>query len=228
MPSKLSIIIPVYNEQTTIREILARVFAANVGEWARQIIVVNDGSTDNTLRRLEELNKEFNFKLINLPGNQGKGSAIQAGLDWVSGDYVIIQDADLEYNPVDYGSMLASTTGDNIVYGSRNLKPKMHGYFVYTLGGRFLTALINRIWQTKLTDINTGYKLIPTQLLREFNLSANRFDFCEEVTIKALRRGYNIIEVPISYEPRSFKQGKKIRWYDGLRAVITIIKLSYL
>lgn len=229
MPNnKLSIIIPVYNEAATIAEILARVDEVMLAAWDKEIIVVNDGSTDETGKCLVDLSGRYDFKLITLNNNHGKGEAIKQALVKATGDYIIVQDADLEYNPVDYLKLLEAVDGDNVVYGSRNLEPKKRGYYVYTLGGRFLTWLINKFWHTKLTDINTGYKLIPTDLLRSLNLQARRFDFCEEVTIKLLRRGFEIVEVPISYEPRSFKQGKKIRWYDGLRAVYTIIKLSYL
>ncbi len=228
MPNKLSVIIPVYNEQDTVSEILSQVFAVELSNWLKQVIVIDDASTDKTQEILNQLMLKYNFELIRHELNKGKGAAIKSALGKVTGDYVIIQDADLEYSPVEYSKLLSVANVNQVVYGSRNLHTQTHGYYFYTLGGKFLTGLVDYIWRVNLTDINTGYKLIPAELFKSLDLKAERFDFCEEMTIKLLRRGYNIIEAPISYKPRSFRQGKKIRWYDGLRAIITIIKLSYL
>jgi len=223
---RLSIIIPVFNEEKTIEEILNRVIKVSL-PMEKEIIVVNDASLDNTQKTLIELKKQFNFVLIEHKINQGKGAAIKNGLSVVSGDFVLIQDADLEYDPRDYPALLEPLIKGqaDVVYGSRILRKNPHSSELYFLGGQFLTRFFNIIFKTHLTDINTGYKVFKKGILEKLDLKEKRFAFCEEVTSKAVKKGYKITERPINYSPRSFKEGKKIRWWkDGFRSLFAIIK----
>lgn len=225
---KLSIIIPVFNEKETVEEIIKQVAAAPILGYEKEIIVVNDGSNDGTEKILENLREKLNFILLRHPQNLGKGAAIKTALEQVTGNLVLIQDADLEYSPDDYQKLLkAFDEKTSIVYGSRNLEKTRRGYFLYFLGGRFLTAFFNIMFGSKLTDINTGYKLFQTDVIKNINLKSNGFEFCEEVTAKILKSGYFIKEVPIYYYPRKFSQGKKIRFLDGLSGIWTIIKYRF-
>lgn len=221
----LSIIIPVFNEAKTIAEVIKRVIAVPVFDWEKEIIVVDDGSNDGTEKILKNLQKKYNFLLLRHSENLGKGAAIKTGLKKVKGDFVLIQDADLEYDPNDYQILLAALDKNSpVVYGSRILGKTKRGNLLYYLGGRFLTLFFNFLFGSKLTDINTGYKLFRTDVLKNINLESNGFEFCEEVTAKILKFGYSIKEVPIHYYPRGHSQGKKIRVKDGLIALLTIIK----
>jgi len=191
----------------------------------KEIIVVDDGSTDGTERVLKNLKKKYNFLLLQYSKNLGKGAAIKAGLKKVTGDFVLIQDADLEYDPSDYKSLLSALDQNfSVVYGSRSLARTKRGYFLYYLGGRFLASFFNLLFGSRLTDINTGYKLFRTDVIKNINIGSNGFEFCEEVTGKILKSGYLIKEIPINYYPRKFSQGKKVRFWDGLIAFWTIIK----
>lgn len=207
---KLSIIIPVFNEKETIEEIIKRVIAAPSLDYQKEIIVVDDGSNDGTEKILENLKERFTFFLIRHPQNLGKGAAIKTGLQQTTGEIILIQDADLEYDPNDYQELLSAFNDNSpVVYGSRNLGKAKHGYFLYFLGGKFLTAFCNIMFGSNLTDINTGYKLFRGDIIKNINLESNGFEFCEEVTAKILKSGYPIKEVPIHYYPREFSQGKK-------------------
>ncbi len=221
----LSIIIPVYNEEKTIIKILDRIEEQKLPRWKKQIIVVDDASTDGTYQQIESYTKKIIW--FRHRKNKGKGAAIKTGLRAVNGDAVLIQDADLEYDPKDYSKLLEIYTKNNAhaVYGSRNLRIRRRGYLPFFWGGKFLTWLVNILYHTRLTDINTGYKLIDTRLLKSLKLTSNRFNFCEEVTIKLLKRAIKIYEVPISYNPRTFKEGKKLSALDGLVGVVTIVRL---
>ena len=223
MSKTLSIIIPVYNEEKTIAEILRRVAEVNLGPIQKQIVIVDDGSADKTA----EILKKFSLECLILrhQKNQGKGAAIKTALPHLQGEYAIIQDADLEYDPADWPKLLAAMDENTAaVYGSRNLGSAGRGYFHYYFGGRSLTLVTNLLFGSHLTDINTGYKLFQTDFLKSLNLQSNGFEFCEEVTCKILKRGGIIKEVPVSYQPRTFKEGKKITWLDGLIAIWTIVK----
>jgi glycosyltransferase involved in cell wall biosynthesis len=222
---KLSIIIPVFNEKGTIEEILRRIIAAPALDYEKEIIVVDDGSNDGTDKILKDLKQKFNFVLLEHVKNSGKGSAIKTALKKISGDLVLIQDADLEYSPRDYQALLRAFNKDSpVVYGSRNLGKTRRGYFLFFLGGRSLTFFLNLIFGSKLTDINTGYKLFRADIIKNINLQSDGFEFCEEVTAKILKSGYPIKEVPIHYYPRKFSEGKKLRFRDGLIGLWTILK----
>ncbi|MDI6603376.1 MAG: glycosyltransferase family 2 protein [Patescibacteria group bacterium] len=222
---KLSIIIPVFNEKETVREIIRLVIAAPILNYEKEIIVIDDGSTDGTEKILKSLKEKNGFLLLQHPKNLGKGAAIKTGLKKVTGDFVLIQDADLEYDPNDYQNLLnALDENSPVVYGSRNLGKGKRGYLFYLLGGRFLTAFLNIMFGSNLTDVNTGYKLFRADIIKNINLESNGFEFCEEVTAKILKSGYPIKEIPIHYYPRKFSEGKKIRFWDGLIGFWTIIK----
>jgi len=224
---RLSIIIPVYNEEKTIGETLQRVINAPLPDYEKEIIVVNDGSNDGTRQMLKNLKTNLGFVLLEHAVNLGKGSAIKTALKHVTGTAVLIQDADLEYLPDDYQELLKTFDGHSPVYGSRNLGKAERGHFLFFLGGKLLTHLFNLLFGAHLTDINTGYKLFPTDLIKSIPLESNGFEFCEEITAKVCELGYTIKEVPIHYSPRSFSAGKKIRATDGLIAAWAIIKYRF-
>lgn len=225
---QLSIIIPVYNEEATLAEIISRVRATKL---AYEIIVIDDGSTDSSpdiLRRLQDEGQPP-LRIFRHVHNQGKGAAIRTGLTVVTGDFVLVQDADLEYDPADYPGLIAPLTNSEVevVYGSRNLRLNPRSTFAFYWGGRLLSWVTNWLYGSRITDEATGYKVIKTELLRDLDLETDGFEFCPEVTAKLLRRGIFIHEVPISYNPRSWVAGKKIRWYDGLIAIWTLIKYRF-
>lgn len=214
---------PVYNEAATIAEIIARVKAVPID---KEIIVINDGSIDGTE---EILSRAHNIKVIKHQKNQGKGMAIRTGLKEATGNMVIIQDADLEYDPGDYLRLIAPIESGQaeVVYGSRNLVIKKSGKKIYKWGGIFLSLLANFLYGLNITDEATGYKVFKTALLKNLNLQCERFEFCPEVTAKLGRNKFKIIEVPISYNPRSHAEGKKIRLKDGLKAASVLIKYKF-
>ena len=218
---KLSIIIPSYNEAGTIRQIIARV--KKLKEISPEIIVVNDGSTDSTKKILSS---QEGIKKITLPKNQGKGVAIRAGIQQAAGDYVLIQDADLEYDPADIQSLLDPVINKKaeVVYGSRFLGPHKNMLFWHLKGNQFLSLVTNFLYNTTLSDMEVGYKLIPKKLLDSLSLKENRFGFEPEITAKILKQGIRIYEVPISYSGREFCEGKKITWKDGLWAFFLLCK----
>jgi glycosyltransferase involved in cell wall biosynthesis len=225
---KLSVIIPVYNEATTLEEIINRVRATRLAD---EIVVVDDGSSDASPAILARLQHTCQPALVILrhPCNQGKGAAMRTGLAAVTGDLVLVQDADLEYNPADYPALLAPFADPcvAVVYGSRNLQGNPKSSFTFYWGGRLLSWLTNWFYGARITDEATGYKVIKTELLRQIGLETDGFEFCPEVTAKLLRRGVAIHEVPISYSPRSWNDGKKIQWQDGLIAIWTLIKYRF-
>jgi dolichol-phosphate mannosyltransferase len=227
---KISIIIPVYNEKKTILEILKKIENIDLKDlgFEKEIIIVDDGSTDGTREILKKLINKYN--IIFHPENKGKGSAIKSGLKKATGDYVIIQDADLEYDPKDYRVLLECAINNQaqVVYGSRTLNKKnKHSHFIYYLGGKLLSFLTSFLYKTKITDEATGYKLFKAELLKNIFLEGEGFDFCPEVTAKILKQKIKIFEVPINYYPRKKKEGKKIRLSDGIRAAFLLIKLRF-
>lgn len=224
---KLSVIMPVYNEAPTLRQIIDRVLAQPT---TREVIAVNDGSTDESFSILAEV-QDPRFKLVSEPKNRGKGWAIRRGLELVTGDAVIIQDADLEYDPADYARLLeVLERGEaRVVYGNRRHPGNQRSsYTRYLLGGMMLSFLTNLLFGSNLSDEPTCYKLFDARILKALRLRSRGFEFCPEVTGKVLRLGYHIAEVPISYSPRSFEEGKKIGFRDGLIAVGTLLKVRFM
>lgn len=225
---RLSIVIPVYNEEATISKVVDEVLDKRLDGWSKEIIVVNDGSSDRTRRELEKFGKKI--KLINLTENKGKGNALVNGFRRATGEVILIQDADLEYSPEDYPQLLSpfSRPHVNAVYGSRFLGPHLSTMYLYALGNKFVTWLTNVLFNTNLTDMETGYKVFRKSALDNMKLKANRFDFEPEFTAQLLRRGYQIYEVPISYFGRKFSEGKKLTWRDGVIAVWVLIKYRFI
>lgn len=221
---KLSIIIPVYNEESSIGRVLSEIKKLNVG-IEKEIIVVDDGSTDRTKQILnEEMKNEMitvHSSLINL----GKGAAVRFGLEYATGDIIIIQDADLELDPKEYPLLIKPILEgrSKVVYGSRFLGKKIKWNFNY-LANKFLTFLTNSIYDSRLTDIETAYKIFSRDVIKKIKLKCIGFEFEPEVTAKILRLGYKISETPISYHPRTVKEGKKINLYDGLKAIVYLFK----
>lgn len=220
---KISVIIPVYNEESTIAEILERVQAVDLD---KEIIVVDDGSTDRTLELLEA--KRSGIKHVHESRvNLGKGLAVRIGLTYADGDVVIIQDADLELDPAEYVQLVAPIArGEtNVVYGSRFRRPRgerpPRGR---VWANHALTRLTNLLYRTELTDMATAYKLVRTDVLRRLRLESRGFEFEPEITAKLARLGERIVEIPISYRPRSPAEGKKITWRDGLRYIWCLIR----
>jgi glycosyltransferase involved in cell wall biosynthesis len=220
---------PVFNERATIREICTAVDTAEVMGLEKELIIVDDGSTDGTreiLQRLEGLRSPHRVLLH--ARNMGKGAAIRTGLTYASGDAILIQDADLEYDPGDYADLLEPILRGraDIVYGSRirGGKPVRDFSLLYLWGNRFVTLLANLLYGAALTDMETCYKVFRADVLKHLQIHANRFDFEPEVTAKVLKRGHKIVEVPIAYFGRDKADGKKLSWRDGAGAVWTLIK----
>jgi len=225
---KLSVIIPAYNEERFIARVLNAVSKVNI-PIRMEIIIINDGSTDNTLteiNRFLEKNKKSNipYKLINKP-NGGKGSAIRAGIKESTGDIIIIQDADLEYDPRDYLKLIRKIIDKKamVVYGSRSLNKKnRYSHLSFLLGGKIVTFFTNVLFFSNLTDEPTCYKVFRADVIKKIKIKGNKFDWEPEVTAKILKKGIKIHEVPISYKPRRIEEGKKINWIDGLQAIWTL------
>jgi len=219
---KLSVIIPVYNEKETILKILEKVQKVPI---EKEIIIIDDGSNDGTTEILKNI-KDKNIKIIFKKVNEGKGSAIREGLKYVKGEIIVIQDADLEYEPMDWIKMVELIEEKNVdvVYGSRVLgRGKKSSLFFY-LGGRILSIITNILYNAKITDEPTCYKMFKKKVIKSIELKCKGFEFCPEITAKIRKKGYKIYEVPISYNPRSIKEGKKIRLKDGIMAIWTLIK----
>ncbi len=228
---KLSIIIPVYNEETTISQVLAEIARVDVPGIEKEIIVVDDGSTDQTPHILRERLAQVGdiTQLFVSPENFGKGAAIRIGLRYVTGDIVIIQDADLELDPQEYGLLLQPILSGEarVVYGSRFLRPVAGLPLRSRVANWVLARLTNLLYGTRLTDEATAYKVFDAEVIKSLRLRCIRFEFCPEVTAKVARAGYRIHEVPISYHPRTPAEGKKVRWTDGMVAVWTLIKYRF-
>ncbi len=229
MDKMLSIIIPCFNEKETILELLRLVESADIGTVSKEIIIVDDKSTDGTAELLRE--HVSRHKLIFNNNNRGKGWSIRRALKEVSGDIVIIQDADLEYNPNNYAELIEPILDGRtpVVYGSRerNKQNKTHSGLTFYAGGVFLSKLTNFLYGSDITDEPTCYKVFDTSLLKSIPLECERFEFCPEVTAKVLKLSIDIVEVPIDYYPRKINEGKKIGWCDGLEAVWTLLKSRF-
>jgi dolichol-phosphate mannosyltransferase len=226
----LSVIIPAFNEEKTLPQVLDRVLALPL---ELQVIAVSDGSTDSTTDIIRRYENERGIIAVTCKTNRGKGAAIHAGLQHATEPFTIIQDADLEYSPEQYRKLLDAAKSGHVVYGSRNLRhPAMRrknfSYFCFWIGGKLVTLVCNYLFAVHLTDEATCYKLFPTELLHKMNLQCKGFDFCPEVTAKTLRMGYRIVEVPIDYRPRTVGEGKKIRPWHGLQAILVLLKFRIL
>lgn len=219
----LTIIIPVLNEEKTIDLILDRISRVKLDF---EVIAVNDGSTDSTFDKLKQRENE-RFRVLSHPHNRGKGASIQTALPYAQGKYTIIQDGDLEYDPNDYLKLMEVMVSNNakVVYGSRILGKQPMSYLRYWLGGRGVTLFTNLLFGSRITDEPTCYKMFETSLLRSLELECPGFEFCPEVTGKILKRKIRIYEIPISYNPRTLEEGKKIKWRDGFIALWTLIKI---
>ena len=228
---KLSIVIPVYNEEQTIGEVVERVWAADLGGIEREVIIANDGSTDQTCKALDESRwiADPRVKRYDCPINLGKGAAVRLGLAFATGDILLIQDADLELDPNEYGRLLAPILEGRaqIVYGSRFLAPSQRIAFRRRVANRLLTMLTNALFGARLTDMETAYKVFRRSVLAGIRLRCVGFDFEPEITARFLRAGHRILEVPIRYNPRRTDEGKKIRWIDGVDAVYALLKCRF-
>lgn len=222
----LSIIIPTFNEAKTIKTVIKNVQAVNLGKVKKEIIIIDDASTDNSKAILSKLS---GIKYFRHQKNQGKGAAIHTALKHVQGDYVLIQDADLEYDPQDIPSLLDPVLTDKaeVIYGSRFLGPHKNMLFWHMAGNKFLSLMTNILFNTTLSDMEVGYKLIPTKLIKSFDLTSKRFGFEPEITAKILNTKHRIYEVPISYSGREFSEGKKITWRDGIKAFFLLIRFRF-
>lgn len=223
---KLSVIMPVYNEKDTVREILRQVRA--VGR-ADEIVVIDDGSTDGTRGILREEEKQGDIVLVFHEKNMGKGAAVTTGFQRATGDIVLIQDADLEYDPRDYPTLVRPIEEGRVavVYGSRFLGPRKAMMFWHMLGNQFLTLVTNILFNAILSDMETCYKVLRADVAKDLKLQSRGWGIDPEITAKVLRRGHRIFEVPISYYGREYTEGKKITWRDGLRVLWTLIKYRF-
>ncbi len=219
----LSVVMPVFNERETIEEIIRRVLAVPV---RMELIVVDDGSKDGTRDILAELQRELGFRLVLQERNQGKGSALRRGFQEVKGDLVVIQDADLEYSPEEYPELieLICQGRADVVYGSRFLGRHRVFMFSHYLGNRILTLLTNILYNTMLTDMETCYKVMRSEIVKGMHLQSNGFGIEPEMTAKIFKARHRVYEVPITYDGRGYEQGKKITWRDGVVALWVLLK----
>jgi len=226
---KLTVIVPVFNERNTVVEVLRRMRAVELPDGIdREIIVVDDGSTDGTRDVLNQL-RDSTVRILLHDDNRGKGAAVRTGLQVASGDYVLIQDADLEYDPEDWPKLIAPVMRGRaqVVYGSRFTGERRNMLFLHWIGNRVLSLVTNVLYNTTLSDMETCYKLVDRELLVDLHLRCRRFDIEPEITAKILKRRIRIYEVPISYMGREFDEGKKITWRDGFAALWTLAKFRF-
>ncbi len=223
----VSVIIPVYNEESTVIEVIEKVAAIKL-PVDREIIVVDDGSNDGTAALLESNQRQI-AKLYSSPVNVGKGAAIRIGLSFAKGDIILLQDADLETDPDEYLQLLQPILDGktSVVYGSRFLKKNVLVPRLRRFANYFLTQMTNLFFGSRLTDMETAYKVFTKEVAGKLKLRANRFDIEPEITARICQAGYKIVEVPISYNPRTVSEGKKINWRDGIKAIATIVKCRF-
>ena len=235
---KLSIIIPVFNEEKTVSEMLRRVSAVQISGVEKQIIVVNDGSTDATASEIRKSKLETrNFKIISYAKNQGKGAAVRSGIKNAAGDYIIIQDADLEYDPKDIEKLVNPILEgkSKVVYGTRlnrlpsfSKEERTPQFLLHYMGNKFLSLLTSILYGQWITDMETCYKLFPKKAVENINLNARGFEFEPEITAKLLKREYKILEIPIATKPRGYNEGKKLNTFkDGFVALWSLLKYRF-
>jgi glycosyltransferase involved in cell wall biosynthesis len=227
----LSIVIPVFNEEQYIEQIVMRVLEADIFQLEREIIVVDDCSTDNSFTIVNKLAKKHpEIQVIQQPKNKGKGAALRSGFAQAGGDIILIQDADLEYDPADYKSLLQPIIDGraDVIYGSRFLGgPHRVLYFWHFMANKTLTLLSNMTTNLNLSDMETCYKVFKAEIIKQLALKSNRFGFEPEVTAKVARTGCRIYETPISYSGRTYEEGKKIKWKDGFQALYCIFRYAW-
>ena len=229
---KISIVMPVYNEEKTIAQILEKVCAVRL-PWEKEIIVVNDGSIDKS----EEKIQPFRKKIVYIKqDNQGKGAAVRTGIEKATGDYIVIQDADLEYDPQDINRLISRADGnfESVIYGSRLTEPPVlfgpdrTPILLHYFGNKVLSLVTSLLYGTWLTDMETCYKLFPKKAMEKIHIRARGFEFEPEITAKLLKNGYKITEIPITTKPRDFSEGKKLNtWKDGRKAFTALIKYRF-
>lgn len=231
---KLSIVIPVYNEAETLLELFKRIEKVSLGKVQKEIILVDDCSTDGSRGLIKKLGKKY-IKIFQ-GKNQGKGAALKAGIKAATGNFIIFQDADLEYDPNDYVELLKPILEDkaDITLGSRLIGRKFHIFGkgrtmhpLHWIGNKFLNFVFNILYGTNLTDIEPCYKMFKSDILKSVKVHSNRFEYDIELMCKLVRRGYKIVQMPIKFNPRTFDEGKKITWMDGLTALVTMIKYRF-
>ncbi|MFH1783901.1 MAG: glycosyltransferase family 2 protein [bacterium] len=229
---KLTIIIPVYNEVDNIKKILESVQDVDLGNIAKEIIIVDDGSTDGSRDMLKDLDGKENIKVLYHKQNQGKGSAIKTGLKAVNGDFVIVQDADLEYDPSDYKELLGPILENkaDVVYGSRFLNAKNNRFLSFSQywGNKFITFTTNCLFDVHITDVETCYKLFRREVISDIDIKSRHFDMETEITAKILKKKRRLVEKPIKYNARGYKMGKKIHLIDGFAAIWALVKYKFL
>ncbi len=222
---------PLYNEENTLYKIMDKLQNTNILDLDKEIIIVNDASKDNTKKIIHDLMKKHsNIKYLEHSKNKGKGAAIKTAQSYVSGDYVTIQDGDLEYNPQDFNELIKPIIDGktNVVYGSR-MKGKITGFQIpsHYYGNLFLSSVTRILYGQKITDMETCYKMMRADIFKGLNLKSNRFNIEPEITAKLAKKKHNIMEIPINYISRSFSEGKKIHWNDGLSAIIALFKYRF-
>jgi glycosyltransferase involved in cell wall biosynthesis len=222
----LSVVMPAYNEEATIEEMIRRVVAVPV---RTELIIIDDGSKDGTREILSRLATELPIKVIFQPANGGKGAALRRGFQEVTGEIVVIQDADLEYSPEEFPELieLICQGRADVVYGSRFLGRHRVFMFTHYVGNRIVTLLTNVLYNTMLTDMETCYKVMRTEVLRSFSLRSDGFGIEPELTAKIFKRGYRVYEIPITYDGRGYDEGKKITWRDGFVALWVLLKYRF-
>ncbi|MGE0131039.1 MAG: glycosyltransferase family 2 protein [Blastocatellales bacterium] len=230
-PPLLSILMPVYNEASTIHEIIKRVEAADLGAVSKELIIVDDASKDGTREILDDLRKDAGCRVYFHAQNMGKGAALRTALTYASGDIIIIQDADLEYDPTEYAELIKPILEGraDVVYGSRLSGAKVARAFNFWhyIGNKMLTFITNVLYNSILSDMETCYKVFRADVIKNLQIRSNRFDFEPEITAKILKRKHKLYEMPISYYGRDFSEGKKITWRDGFAAIWALIKYRF-